>query len=109
MMKGCPLHDFRIVDGEQQINLIFDVVVPHSYSDKDMDAASSGYRRESQRSGPPLSVCGYVGKRIYRGRFLRRLFSGGIAERIATKNFKKIKKFKKSTCIEIKLCYNNIR
>lgn len=30
------LHDFRVVDGEHQINLIFDVVVPHSYNDKDM-------------------------------------------------------------------------
>ena len=25
------LHDFRLVDGEQQINLIFDVVVPFAY------------------------------------------------------------------------------
>ena len=31
------LHDFRMVDGEQQINLIFDVVVPHSYSEKEKD------------------------------------------------------------------------
>ena len=30
------LHDFRVVDGEHQINLIFDVVVPHSYEKKDM-------------------------------------------------------------------------
>lgn len=36
MDERLSLHDFRIVDGEQQINLIFDVVVPHSYSDKDM-------------------------------------------------------------------------
>ena len=34
--ERLSLHDFRIVDGEQQINLIFDVVVPRSYSDKDM-------------------------------------------------------------------------
>lgn len=31
------LHDFRMVDGEQQINLIFDVVVPYSYKDDDFD------------------------------------------------------------------------
>lgn len=30
------LHDFRVVDGEHQMNLIFDVVVPHSYEKKDM-------------------------------------------------------------------------
>lgn len=29
------LHDFRVVDGEQQINLIFDVVIPHSYHEKE--------------------------------------------------------------------------
>ena len=29
------IHDFRMVDGEHQINLIFDVVVPHSYSEKE--------------------------------------------------------------------------
>ena len=30
------LHDFRVVDGEEQINLIFDVVVPHSYTENEM-------------------------------------------------------------------------
>lgn len=28
------IHDFRIVDGQEQINIIFDLVVPRSYSDK---------------------------------------------------------------------------
>jgi cation diffusion facilitator family transporter len=30
--KKATLHDFRVVNGEHQINLIFDLVVPHSYS-----------------------------------------------------------------------------
>lgn len=30
------LHDFRMVDGEQQINLIFDVVVPFAYREEDL-------------------------------------------------------------------------
>ena len=34
--ERLSLHDFRVVDGEHQINLIFDVVVPHSYREKDM-------------------------------------------------------------------------
>ena len=29
--EGLSMHDFRVVDGERQINLIFDVVVPFSY------------------------------------------------------------------------------
>lgn len=36
MDSRLSLHDFRVVDGEHQINLIFDVVVPHSYEKKDM-------------------------------------------------------------------------
>lgn len=28
------IHDFRIVDGQEQINIIFDLVVPHSYDNK---------------------------------------------------------------------------
>ena len=29
--ERLTLHDFRMVDGEKQINLIFDVVVPFAY------------------------------------------------------------------------------
>lgn len=35
------LHDFRLVEGKQQINLIFDLVVPHGYAKKDQDAVHS--------------------------------------------------------------------
>lgn len=31
------LHDFRFVDGHEQINLIFDVVVPYAYNQRKMD------------------------------------------------------------------------
>lgn len=31
------LHDFRMVDGEQQINLIFDVVVPYAYQGEEQN------------------------------------------------------------------------
>jgi len=30
--KNASIHDFRMVDGEKQINLIFDMVVPYEYS-----------------------------------------------------------------------------
>ena len=30
----CSLHDFRVVHGEKQINLIFDMVIPIEYDDK---------------------------------------------------------------------------
>lgn len=29
---SCSIHDFRVVDGQHQINLIFDLVVPREYS-----------------------------------------------------------------------------
>ncbi len=34
--ERLTLHDFRMVDGEQQINLIFDVVVPHAYRGEEL-------------------------------------------------------------------------
>jgi hypothetical protein len=30
----ATIHDFRMVNGEEQINLIFDLVVPYSYDEK---------------------------------------------------------------------------
>lgn len=30
----ASIHDFRVVNGEKNVNLIFDLVVPHSYDDK---------------------------------------------------------------------------
>ena len=32
--EKIEIHDFRIVDGEEQVNLIFDTVVPYSYDKK---------------------------------------------------------------------------
>ena len=32
--EKLSMHDFRVVNGERQINLIFDVVVPFSYDDE---------------------------------------------------------------------------
>ena len=31
----ASIHDFRVVNGEHDVNFIFDLVVPHSYSEKD--------------------------------------------------------------------------
>lgn len=31
--EGLSMHDFRVVDGARQVNLIFDVVVPYSYGE----------------------------------------------------------------------------
>ena len=35
--KELSIHDFRYVDGEEHVNLIFDVVVPHGYTEKQME------------------------------------------------------------------------
>ena len=32
--ENLSMHDFRVVDGARQINLIFDVVVPFSYGNE---------------------------------------------------------------------------
>ena len=39
------MHDFRITDGENRINLIFDLVVPHSLSADDTARAAENIRR----------------------------------------------------------------
>ncbi|MBQ1263023.1 MAG: cation-efflux pump, partial [Oscillospiraceae bacterium] len=35
---GITMHDFRMVSGEGQTNLIFDIVVSHDYSDREAEA-----------------------------------------------------------------------
>ena len=32
--ESCSIHDFRVVEGKEQINLIFDMVVPVAYDEK---------------------------------------------------------------------------
>ena len=40
--RNASIHDFRMVDGEKQINLIFDMVVPYEYSkDKEKELKES--------------------------------------------------------------------
>lgn len=36
--EKCSIHDFRVVDGQEQINLIFDMVVPIAYTDAEKQA-----------------------------------------------------------------------
>ena len=31
---GCSIHDFRMVKGKEQINLIFDMIVPFGYGEE---------------------------------------------------------------------------
>lgn len=35
--KDCTIHDFRVVEGEKQTNLIFDMIVPRSYEEERKD------------------------------------------------------------------------
>lgn len=44
--KEASIHDFRIVNGEKQINLIFDMVVPHSYKPEQKKALEEQVREE---------------------------------------------------------------
>lgn len=48
------LHDFRVVFGEQRINLIFDVVVPFGYAEK--DSLQARLQQRLQRTDPRLFV-----------------------------------------------------
>lgn len=33
--EKCSIHDFRVVNGNNQVNLIFDMVIPFGYSDEE--------------------------------------------------------------------------
>lgn len=43
--SAVSIHDFRLVDGEKQINLIFDMVVPFEYDDKKQSELKSSLRK----------------------------------------------------------------
>ncbi len=44
--KEASIHDFRMVNGENRINLIFDMVVPHSYSLEQQQSLEKRVRKE---------------------------------------------------------------
>lgn len=43
--SSVSIHDFRLVDGEKQINLIFDMVVPFEYDDKKQNELKASLRK----------------------------------------------------------------
>lgn len=43
--KNTSIHDFRMVDGEKQINLIFDMVVPYEYSKEKEKELKESFRK----------------------------------------------------------------
>lgn len=43
---SCTIHDFRVVDGKEQINLIFDLVVPREYSKERQNEVEQTLRRK---------------------------------------------------------------
>lgn len=43
--KACSIHDFRMVTGEKQVNLIFDMVVPIHYDKEQRKALNKGIRK----------------------------------------------------------------
>lgn len=42
----CSIHDFRMVDGKHQINLIFDLVVPREYSEEKIKSIEKNTKEE---------------------------------------------------------------
>lgn len=50
--ERLSIHDFRLVAGEQQINLIFDVVVPYSYNEKEKNQLCMDIKERINRMDP---------------------------------------------------------
>lgn len=64
--EAIEIHDFRIVDGEEQVNLIFDTVVPYSYDKKaETELRENICAKVKERN--PKCQCVMVLERGYRG------------------------------------------
>lgn len=50
--QDLSIHDFRMVDGQEQINLIFDVVVPFSYQEKRQQELQRQIMEELKKEDP---------------------------------------------------------
>lgn len=50
--QRLSIHDFRMVSGKKQINLIFDLVVPYEYDEKDQDALRLRVLENMQKVDP---------------------------------------------------------
>ena len=62
MDPKLSIHDFRMVPGTDQINLIFDLVVPFEYDQKKQDHIRSAIMGVLQIVDP--RVCHYSGKEL---------------------------------------------
>ncbi len=47
--KAATVHDFRIINGEQRINLIFDLVLPYSYKKAEQEKLLAGIQEEVKK------------------------------------------------------------
>ena len=64
MDEAVSIHDFRMVDGKEQINLIFDMVVPHDY-DKEKQIEVKKYVREQLKEIDYRYQCVITTERSY--------------------------------------------
>ena len=64
MDEAVSIHDFRMVDGKEQINLIFDMVVPHEY-DKEKQIELKKYVREQLKEIDYRYQCVITTERSY--------------------------------------------
>lgn len=50
--KNCSIHDFRAVEGKEQINLIFDLVVPYEYNESQKRELEEQFVKALQAQDP---------------------------------------------------------
>ena len=53
----ASIHDFRMVDGKDQINLIFDMVVPHEYDQRQSERMRETFIRDASGERDSDAVC----------------------------------------------------
>lgn len=50
--EKCSIHDFRIVEGSRQINLIFDMIVPVGYDEEEKHALTEALEQQMKKENP---------------------------------------------------------
>lgn len=54
--ESCDIHDFRITDGEENINAIFDIIIRDKYKPEEREAVVNEIKRRTAEQDPRLNL-----------------------------------------------------
>ena len=54
--ESCDIHDFRITDGEENINAIFDIIIRDKFKPEEREAVVNEIKRRTAEQDPRLNL-----------------------------------------------------